>query len=138
MTTPEAAAHLQVTAGVIERNGTLLITRRPEGSHLAGYWEFPGGKQEEGETLRDCLVREIREELRVRVRVTRLLMTADHDYGHRVVHVHFFACGITEGEPSAILGQELRWVKPAELTTFRFPPPDRSLVEVLSRPCVPA
>lgn len=121
--------HFHVTAGLIWRDGKLLITRRPEGSHLAGYWEFPGGKQEAGETLEECLQREIREELAVEVEVDHRLIQVDHDYGTKSISLHVFQCSHLRGEPRPIGCDDMRWVDPKDLDDFRLPPPD---VRVLS------
>ena len=123
-------ARIVVAAAVIERDGRLLVTRRLDGTHLAGLWEFPGGKQEPGETLEDALVRELGEELDVRARVgDRILMTA-HDYPARCVELHFFACRI-DGEPRAVHGQDMRWVTRPELESLEFPQADAELIALL-------
>jgi mutator protein MutT len=121
-----------VTAAVIERDGRYLVTRRLKGTHLAGMWEFPGGKREEGETLEASLVREIEEELGAAAVVRELMLSARHDYETREIELHFFACDLTT-EPQARLGQEIRWVTPAELGTLEFPPADAELIELLKR-----
>ena len=108
------------------------MTRRPEGVHLAGLWEFPGGKCEPGESLEACLAREIREELLCEVRVGAEILATTHEYPERTVELHFFACEM-HGEPSAALGQELRWVRRRALAELDFPPADRELIERLSR-----
>jgi 8-oxo-dGTP diphosphatase len=122
-----------VTAAVIERDGTLLLTRRQAGVHLEGYWEFPGGKCDAGETLSACLARELREELDVEARVGDEVFTTTHAYPERVVELHFFRCEIV-GEPRPQLGQEMRWVRRGELPALEFPPADAELIEVLRRP----
>jgi 8-oxo-dGTP diphosphatase len=121
-----------VTAAVIERDGAFLVTRRPAGVHLAGFWEFPGGKCNGGESLRECLAREIREELACDIRIGSEIFSTSHAYQDRVVELHFFACALT-GEPTPALGQELRWVPRAGLRALRFPPADDELIERLSR-----
>jgi mutator protein MutT len=124
--------HFQVTAGIIRRDGRLLITRRPEGSHLAGMWEFPGGKQEPGETLEACLAREIGEELGVEIRVGERIRVVEHEYEEKRVTLHFFLCELPDATGvRGLQGQELRWVRPEELTSFRFPPPDHGVIEHL-------
>ena len=82
--------HIRVTAGLLWQNGMVLITKRPQGSHLAGFWEFPGGKQEVGETPEECLEREIKEELGVEVRAEKLLVTVDHEYENRIISLYLF------------------------------------------------
>jgi mutator protein MutT len=121
-----------VVAAVIERGGKLLITRRREGTHLSGLWEFPGGKPEPGEALEDALRREIREELDTVVRVGERIETVDWQYPDKRVSLAFFRCGI-EGEPRPLEGQEMAWVSPADLARYEFPAADRMLIERLSR-----
>ena len=123
---------LVVAAAVIERDGAFLIARRPAGVHLAGLWEFPGGKCDAGETLRECLSREILEELGCGVVVGQEIYSRSHDYPERTVQLHFFECRL-EGEPAARIGQELRWVPRAALSSLAFPPADHQLIERLSR-----
>jgi mutator protein MutT len=123
---------LVVTAAVIERAGALLVTRRPPGSHLAGCWEFPGGKCEAGESHQACLAREIREELDAGVRVGPEIHAVSHAYPDRVVELHFFSCELTD-EPRAALGQEMRWVARADLASLEFPPADAELIGLLAK-----
>jgi 8-oxo-dGTP diphosphatase len=120
-----------VTAAVIERDGTYLVTRRPPGVHLAGLWEFPGGKCDHAESLPLCLMREIQEELACDVDVGPEIFSISHAYPERVVTLHFFACTI-KGDPKPLLGQELRWVARNELRTLEFPPADYELIAKLS------
>src|SRR6478735_535367 len=84
-----------VTAAVIERDGRLLVTRRPRGVHLEGLWEFPGGKCEPGETHAASLEREIAEELDTGVVVNQEIFAVTHEYPDRVVELHFFECSLT-------------------------------------------
>lgn len=121
-----------VTAAVIERGHAFLVTRRQKGVHLEGYWEFPGGKCEAGESLEACLVREIREELGADARVGAELLATAHEYPDRRVELHFFRCDLP-GEPTPQLGQEMQWVSRADLPTLRFPPADAELIALLTR-----
>ena len=93
-----------VTAAVIERDGKLLITRRQQGVHLEGLWEFPGGKCDDGESLRACLERELREELDVGATIGPEIFTTTHAYPERSVELHFFECEIS-GTPRPLIGQ---------------------------------
>jgi 8-oxo-dGTP diphosphatase len=120
-----------VAAAVIERDGRYLITRRQPGVHLAGRWEFPGGKCEPDETLHACLRRELREELNVDVTVGDVLLTTTHDYPERRVELHFVRCGL-EGEPAPQLGQEMRWTPREELNALEFPAADAELIRILT------
>jgi len=119
-----------VTAAVIERDGALLVTRRQAGVHLEGYWEFPGGKCDAGETLAACLGRELREELDVEARVGDEVFTTTHAYPDRCVELHFLRCELL-GEPRPQQGQEMRWVRRDELESLEFPPADEELIRVL-------
>lgn len=119
-----------VTAAVVERDGTFLVTRRQKGTHLEGYWEFPGGKCEPGETLAASLARELDEELAVTARIGHEVFTTMHAYPERRVELHFFRCELL-GEPRPQIGQEMRWVSRAELATLAFPPADIALIETL-------
>ena len=121
-----------VAAAVIQRDDELLVTRRPEGVHLAGYWEFPGGKCEPSETLAACLRREIREELDVDSRIGDEVFTTTHTYPERSVTLHFLRCDLL-GEPSPQMGQEMRWVRPRELGGLAFPPADAELIQRLMK-----
>ena len=125
-----------VAAAVIERDGRYLITRRQPGVHLAGHWEFPGGKCEPDETLHACLCRELREELDVTVTVGDVLLTTTHDYPERRVELHFVRCRL-QGEPAPQLGQEMRWTPREELNALEFPPADAELIRLLTEPKTP-
>ena len=120
-----------VTAAVIERDGAYFVTRRQRGVHLEGLWEFPGGKCEPGESLEDCLRRELREELGVEAEVGREIFTVTHEYPERSVELHFMACTL-HGTPAPLLGQEMRWVRREGLRSLQFPPADDELIAVLS------
>jgi mutator protein MutT len=123
--------HFHVTAGLIWRDGEVLLTRRPQGSHLAGYWEFPGGKQEQGETLEACLEREIMEELGLRVKVNEHLLQVDHDYGEKCISLHLFQCSHQAGEPQAIGCDDMAWVRPQDLDLYKLPPPDIRIIHFI-------
>jgi mutator protein MutT len=126
-----AKPRFHVTAGLVWKDGELLITRRPEGSHLAGYWEFPGGKQEPGETLEACLEREIREELGMEEKAVKHLDQIDHDYETKSITLHLFQCDWLNGTPTPIGCDQLRWVKPEELADYKLPPPDVQLLPLI-------
>ena len=130
MTERAAGVRLIVAAAVIERDGTYLVTRRQRGVHLEGYWEFPGGKCEDGESLDDCVRRELREELGVATSVGSEIFSVVHDYPDRTVELHFIICGI-EGTPEPLIGQEMRWVAKHQLNDLRFPPADEELIALL-------
>jgi A/G-specific adenine glycosylase len=125
--------HLQVTAGLIWRGRSLLIAQRPAGGMLGGLWEFPGGKQEPGETLEECLAREIREELGIGIQVGERLVSIDHAYTHFRITLHAFAARHARGTPQALGCAAWRWVRPEELGDYAFPRTDRRVIEHLNR-----
>lgn len=119
-----------VGAAVIERDERFLVTRRQRGVHLEGYWEFPGGKCEPGESLDECLRRELREELGTDAATGAELLAVSHAYADRTVELHFITCRLVD-VPTPLLGQEMRWVSRAELRTLEFPPADEELIALL-------
>jgi len=120
-----------VVAAVIEKDGSFLVTRRLEGTHLAGLWEFPGGKIASGESHAEALRREIREELDADVDVGALLFETQFDYAERAVSLHFYHCTL-RGTPRPLLGQEMTWVPRGELRALDFPPADEELIRRLT------
>ncbi len=120
-----------VTAAVIEDGGRYFVTRRQRGVHLEGFWEFPGGKCEPGETLEHCLARELKEELGVDAAIGAEIFTVTHDYPDRRVELHFLSCTLV-GTPAPLLGQEMRWVERSDLPSLPFPPADDELIRRLT------
>jgi len=123
---------IDVAAGLIFREGLLLITQRRQGDHLGGLWEFPGGKRESEETFEQCLRRELQEELDVRVEVLNLIEVIAHEYAEKSVNLRFFRCRLIDSEPRAIGCADLRWVRREELFDCKFPAADERLLEKLS------
>lgn len=123
--------HLDVTAGLIFHSGKVLISKRRKGSHQGGMWEFPGGKREDGESLRECLERELAEELGIIVMVGDHCLTIDHTYEDRSITLHVFHCTLSGGEPKPLQSDGIRWVSPVALARLEFPPPDRKIIEYL-------
>jgi 8-oxo-dGTP diphosphatase len=120
-----------VVAAVIEQEDRFLITRRQDGVHLAGLWEFPGGKVADGESHTAALRREIHEELDVEIVVRDLVLETSHDYPERVVTLFFYRCDLI-GTPRPMIGQEMAWVTRTELPTLNFPPADDELIRRLT------
>ena len=125
---------LEVAVAVIEKDGLYLISRRKADDSFGGYWEFPGGKVDTGESLEACLVREIQEELAVSVAVAQKLQVVEHAYPERTLRLHFYLCHILSGEPQAIECAQWRWVAPEELSQFQFPPASGPILAVIARP----
>jgi len=121
---------LVVTAAVVERDGRFLVTRRLAGVHLEGYWEFPGGKCDPGESLQDCLRRELREELAVDAEIGEEILSTSHTYPERRVELHFFTVTLA-GEPAPQQGQEMQWIGRDRLRELELPPADDELVALL-------
>jgi mutator protein MutT len=121
-----------VVAAIVEDNGKFLVSRRLEGTHLAGLWEFPGGKCAPTESHEDCLGRELREELGVEANIGAEILATEHDYPERTVRLHFRRCTI-RGKPQSMLGQQIRWADRQELSTLQFPDADAELIKVLTQ-----
>jgi 8-oxo-dGTP diphosphatase len=118
---------------LLDSDGKILIAKRPEGRPLAGLWEFPGGKVEPGESPEHALMRELAEELGIDIAAADLapLTFASHDYPDFHLLMPLFLCRSWRGKVTPHEGQELRWVKPAELPSYAMPPADEPLKSVL-------
>lgn len=121
-----------VAAGVVSREGRILVTRRRAGAHLEHRWEFPGGKLEPGESPEECLAREFQEELRVRVKVAGILDVIFYRYPDRHVLLLFYACELADGEPRALGCAAVAWVKREELAGLEWVPADLAFVHRLA------
>jgi mutator protein MutT len=126
---------IHVAAGVLfDRHGRVLIARRPGGKHLAGCWEFPGGKMEPGETRTGALARELKEELGVDIEHPRPLLRLRHAYPYGEVLLDVWVVRRYRGEPRGLDGQALRWCRHAELGSAELLPADRPIVAALRLP----
>jgi 8-oxo-dGTP diphosphatase len=125
---------IEVAAGLIrDERGRYLITQRRQGSHLAGLWEFPGGKLEAGETPAGGLRRELTEELAATFTIGDLVETVRWEYPDRTVVLHFFDCRLESGDIVPCEQQAMEWVEPGRLGGYDFPPADRELIKRLAR-----
>ncbi len=127
---------LVAAAALVDEDGRVLVARRPEGKPMAGLWEFPGGKLNEGETPEAALIRELREELGVETRASCLapIGCASHAYPEFHLLMPLFVCRRWRGTPVAQEGQELAWVRPQRLSAaqgYPMPPADVPLVALL-------
>lgn len=124
--------HKQIGVAVVwNQAGQVLIDRRLQSGLLGGLWEFPGGKIEPGESVEDCIRRELQEELAIEVDVGDLLMTLDHAYTHFKVTLNVFHCRHVGGEPQPIECEEVRWVALADLDQFPFPKANGTIIAAL-------
>ena len=129
----KALPHYDVTAAVIRQDGKVLIAQRPLEGMLGGLWEFPGGKQEAGETLAECLQREVKEELGLEIEVGQPIVTIKHSYTHFKITLHAFYCQLLNGRPQSLGVADWRWVTLNELDTFPFPRTDLKIIEALKK-----
>lgn len=137
--TPNIAANsvieIDVAAGaLINADGEVLLAQRPAGKHMAGYWEFPGGKFEPNETARDALCRELREELGVEVEAAESLITLSHEYPDRKVRLHIFLVTEWLGIPQSLDKQALHWLLPEQMPAWDLLPADVPIVNALRLP----
>ena len=120
---------------LVDPAGRVLMAERPEGKELAGLWEFPGGKIEDGERPEDALVRELREELGIGVRPDDLVPFAFASHGYERFHLlmPLYLCRVWEGEVTPMEGQRVIWSAVAGLSALPMPPADAPLVAALQR-----
>jgi A/G-specific adenine glycosylase len=124
--------HKQIGVAVIwNTNEQILIDRRRMNGTLGGLWEFPGGKIEAGETVVDCIQREIREELGIEIIVGNKLIEIDHTYSHFRVTLQVYNCQHLQGEPQPLECDEVRWVTVEELDLYTFPEANQQIIDVL-------
>ena len=119
-----------VAAALFDAQGRVLIAERPVGKHMAGWWEFPGGKVAGDESDAQALVRELREELGIEALPQMQIMTLSHEYPDRVVDLVLWRVS-SRGEPQGLDGQQLKWVRCDSLEEQRLLPADRPFIEAL-------
>jgi len=124
---------IDAAIAIVRRRGRILLCQRRAGDTFGGYWEFPGGKVEPGESLEDCLRRELREEIEIEVHPARALPHIDHQYPDALVRLHPFLCDHVSGEPQLIECQQAVWISPSELRQYTLPPANEQLIEDVMR-----
>ena len=124
---------IEVGCAVIIRDGKLLIAQRKSDDTYGGFWEFPGGKREPGETLEACLVREVREELGIEIRPREFMCRHDSVYNERTIALFFYLCDWVAGDPQPLDCQDVKWISAAELSGLSFPKGDDGVLEELVR-----
>lgn len=137
MRTPSAPLPQKNIGVAVIRNaeGLILIDRRLEEGLLGGLWEFPGGKIEPGETVQECIEREVREELDIAIAIDEHLITLNHAYTHFKVNLQVYLCTYVSGEPKPLESQELRWVTLTEIDEFPFPKANQQIIQALRDRC---
>ena len=123
--------HKQIGVAVIDRQGKILIDRRRDEGDMGGLWEFPGGKIEPGETIEECIKREIKEELNIEIAVGDRLTTITHAYENFNVTLYVHICRHLSGEPQPIECEEICWVEANCLSRYRFPTANLQIIELL-------
>ena len=122
---------IEVGCAMIERQGEFLIAQRCPGMRCPGFWEFPGGQRESHETMEQCLIREIGEELGIRIRPTEFLGRKDFEYPDRKVSLYFYFCDWISGRPSKRDCFDFAWVSPRQMKNYRFLPADFEIIDYL-------
>ena len=121
---------LVVSIALINNYDQVLIAKRPNNKHLAGFWEFPGGKVEKNETPENALIREVKEELNVNInnKCIAPLSFSEFNYKEFQLLLLLYVCRRWEGEPISMENNELKWVKPNMLRKYKMPPADETLI----------
>lgn len=122
---------IEVVAAILWEDDKFLICQRPKGKDLADYWEFVGGKVEQGETLSQALVRECQEELAVTVEVGEFFRDVTHKYPHITIHLSLFHGKIISGSLRMLEHQDFRWISIEEIQQYVFCPADQSFLIAL-------
>jgi len=129
--------HFNIAVAVIRKENRLLIGKRKEEKMLGGLWEFPGGKQEEQESLEETLCREVKEETDLTVSVGHAFKPIKHTYSHFKITLHAFECEVISGKEKANSAEELRWVKIEDIDKFPFPKANKSLIDQILKKSSP-
>ena len=122
---------IAVVAALLVRDGKLMIAQRPAGKHMAGKWEFPGGKIEKGETPERALERELWEELGVKTRTGRIYHAIHHSYPEKDILLLFYRSRLIEGEPRPIEEADIRWIEEAQIRDFDWAEADAPLIDLI-------
>ncbi len=123
----------RVTAAIIQKNGSVLLARRSAGQKLAGFWEFPGGKVENGETPEECLARELDKELGILTRMGEKCAESLHRYDHGNFRIVAYLVDCTAGEPRPNVHDRLEWVKIDEISRYQLLPADIPILASLQK-----
>lgn len=123
---------IQVVALVLENDqGDVLLTQRQKGKHLAGFWEFPGGKVERKESLVGALQREIKEEINYHLKHPKLLTSVIHQYPDKKVAIHFYHCHDPAAKPEPMEQQAMQWVHKSKLMSIKLPEANQKIIDLI-------
>ena len=122
-----------MAAALFDAERRVLIAERPVGKHMAGWWEFPGGKVDSGESDAQALVRELREELGIEARPDHEVMQLSHEYPDRTIDLVLWCATLTSGTPQGLDGQQLKWVDCQSFGGERMLPADTPLIAAVQR-----
>lgn len=129
-----SSVHKHIGVAVItNQQGKILIDRRKLEGEMGGLWEFPGGKIEANETVKDCIKREIQEELGIKINVGDLLTTITHTYKTFKVTLYVHDCQHLSGEPQPLESTEIHWVEPAYMNQYQFPQANQKIINLLQQ-----
>lgn len=124
--------HIDVVAGIIQKGNRVLVSKRPPDTHLGGYWEFPGGKPEAGESDTEALHRELQEEIGISVSVEKPYFSVTHEYDERTVHIEFYMCRKNDdATPKPLECEAVQWVDRQNLSSLSFPSADKEILKKL-------
>ena len=116
---------------ILNHVGEVLIAQRKKEGLLGGMWEFPGGKQEIGESIEETIVRELMEEVSVKVEVGHQLLNFDYAYSHKKLHFVVHICKMISGDPQPLESQQIKWVQPECLSNHPFPAANSRIISAL-------
>ena len=125
--------HKQIGVAVIRnQQGQILIDRRRRKGEMGGLWEFPGGKIESNETVEECIIREIKEELSLEIAVGKCLTVVNHTYSTFKITLFVHECRYLGGKPQPLASEEIRWVNLEEMNQYNFPEANREIIATLN------
>jgi len=124
---------IEVTAAIIVKGNKVMIARRAHGKHLAGYWEFPGGKIEQGETPESCLTRELKEEFDIEASIENYIGESIFEYPDKTIRLKAFSCKIISGEIKLNDHDKIEWINIEQLTNYKLAPADIPLIELYDK-----
>lgn len=124
---------IEVTAAILEEGNKIMIARRGQGKHLAGFWEFPGGKIEQGETPEICLIRELKEEFEIDVTIGNYIGESIFEYPEKTIRLKAFTCEIINGKMKLNDHDKIEWIKLEEIANYKLAPADLPLIELYDK-----